>query len=766
MNMTQMMTMMDLDADDPNDNNPDTDGDGILDGVDADVDGDGVIDNGVDSNGDGIKDGSDIIDNSKDSDNDGLADDLDPNDNNPDTDGDGILDGADADVNGDGIVDNGTDSDGDGINDASDVDVDGDGIADNGVDSDGDGIKDENDIVDDSKDNDGDGLSDALDPNDNNPDSDGDGIRDGADVDVNGDGIWDNGTDSDGDGINDVWDIDTDGDGVLDIYDVNPKNPDSDGDGILDGADVDVNGDSIVDNGIDSDGDGIADNYDVDINGDGIADNGVDSDGDGVNDAHDRVDNLADRDGDGLADAIDPNDYSFDIDGDGIPDGADVDVNGDGVLDNGTDSDGDGINDVADSDNNPNSLDSDGDGIINEIDPDDDNDAIFDMIENERGTNPLLADSDGDGVSDREEGIEDSDEDGIIDALDSAILDSDKDGVFDQIDSDNNNPLNDSDGDGQANIKELECASDGNPLDENKRCPWAFEEPKGIAKSSVGFVYVPGGFDVDGDGIDEGGFWLSSYQARSTQEEISKAEVIESVGSYIGFVQKEFHLLNSTEAIQGYVDTNLTDTLTGNRLSFKLDDAQNSKRISSMPPYLALASLSRYEMYDSNNQLLENDFGLLTQKQYVHILMLLEADFNNGGDGKTLRNGLLGIDKNVPMVNYTKKVYEFGQNHQEYLRDLIWLIDENLSVKFSLENVKSWWKVYPEEIRYNHRDNIFGANSTVDVGFGAGMTKDNYAVVVRGGNGLNLLQGTTGVESDSASSTNGIGFRAATPYFK
>ncbi|MBR9915406.1 MAG: cell surface protein SprA, partial [Algicola sp.] len=46
-----------------------------------------------------------------------------------------------------------------------------------------------------------------------------------------------------------------------------------------------------------------------------------------------------------------------DNDGDGIPNVADVDVNGDGVADNGTDTDGDGINDQTDSD-------VDGDGLI------------------------------------------------------------------------------------------------------------------------------------------------------------------------------------------------------------------------------------------------------------------------------------------------------------------------------------------------------------------------------------------------------------------
>ena len=80
-----------------------------------------------------------IIDavNNQDDDNDGLPNYLDPDDNNPDTDGDGIPDGNDVDVDGDGINDNGTDSDGDGINDASDIDSnpnaidsDGDGIID------------------------------------------------------------------------------------------------------------------------------------------------------------------------------------------------------------------------------------------------------------------------------------------------------------------------------------------------------------------------------------------------------------------------------------------------------------------------------------------------------------------------------------------------------------------------------------------------------------------------------------------------------------
>jgi hypothetical protein len=96
----------------------------------------------------------------------------------------------------------------------------------------------------------------------------------------------------------------------------------------------------------------------------------------------------------------------------------------------------------------------------------------------------------------------------------------------------------------------------------------------------------------------------------------------------------------------------------------------------------------------------------------------------------------------------------------------MWLIDRDLNVKFSLDDVESWWEVNMDDIRYNHYDDRYGANSTFDVGMGAGTYKDDYAVVVRGGEKLDLTQGTTGVDSDSENSTNGIGFRASTPYLQ
>ncbi len=672
-----------------------------------------------------------------------------------DDDGDGIPNVIDADVNGDSVHDNDVDSDGDGIIDIADVDVDGDGIWDNGLDSDGDGINNRYD-----PDDDNDGLLDDKDPNDRNYDTDGDGIPDGADVDVDGDGIADNGTDSDGDGINDVSDVDVNGDGTLDngidsdndginnISDTIDNRLDNDNDGLPDAIDTN-------DNNPDSDGDGIVDGEDVDINGDGIVDNGIDTDRDGVNNLYD-----ADDDNDGIPDDKDPNSINPDSDGDGIADATDVDMDGDGIADNGTDSDGDGINDISDVDVNgdgiaDNGVDSDGDGINDEQDYDDDNDGLSDVSELHLGTNPYLADSDGDGINDFDEGILDSDHDGLIDAIESNVLDSDHDGVVDDRDENNNNPNNDSDGDGQVNIKEIECAN-GDPLDATKRCPWIFEEETSIKMLDAGFVYVPGGFDVDEDGILETGFWASQYQARETGMEISSLEIIDTVGSYYDFIDTYFHLANSSAPLEGYMKSNLVDTLKGAELSFMSDYAQLTPRSSSLSPYLAVASLNKVQS--------EKTLSLLSHKQYVQIDKLLNANMANGGDAHSLKNNLLGVDKNVPLDAYNENIYEFGAGKKEYLKTLIWLVDSNGTRQFSLDDVEDWWNIDIDIIRYNHNNLDYGANSTLDVGMGVGIFKDHYAVMVRGGTLLHLLEGTTGSDSDKGNSTSGIGFRAATDY--
>ena len=534
--------------------NLDTDGDGIVNGIDNDIDGDGVSNNldvfplnaneSVDSDGDGIGDNADLDDDNDgisdidelrygfnpldstdatiDSDGDGVIDFIelqnDTNISNPDTDGDGYLDGVDTNATNPNIpiVGGNLDTDSDGIPNGIDTDIDGDGVinqddtfpldATESIDTDRDGIGDNADSDDDndtvvdtldafpldateSIDTDSDGIGDNADTDDDGDgvadtqdafpldatesvDTDSDGVADTNDafpldatetIDTDSDGIGNNtDTDDDNDGISDIDEItygfnpldstdatvDSDGDGVMDIIelqnDTNISNPDTDGDGYLDGNDTNATNPNIpvIDGNLDDDNDNIVNGIDTDIDGDGVensldafprnANESMDTDSDGIGNKAD-----TDDDGDGVADTQDafPRDAteSIDTDSDGIGDNADTDDDGDGVADTqdafpldaneSVDTDSDGIGNNTDSDDDGDvvadtldafpldateSVDTDSDGIGNNADLDDDNDGISDIDELRYGFNPLdstdaTLDSDGDGVNNIDE---------------------------------------------------------------------------------------------------------------------------------------------------------------------------------------------------------------------------------------------------------------------------------------------------------------------------------------------------------------------------
>jgi hypothetical protein len=147
-----------------------------------------------------------------------------------------------------------------------------------------------------------------------------------------------------------------------------------------------------------------------------------------------------------------------DLDNDGLGDACDEDQDGDGINNledncpttentDQTDSDDNGAGDDCDSQ----SMDSDGDGMSDTIessygcDPDivdTDEDGLNDSVEITYNLSCTDTDTDGDGILDGVEGIEDYDDDGIINALD---LDSDGDGRSDAseatTDTNNNGTL-------------------------------------------------------------------------------------------------------------------------------------------------------------------------------------------------------------------------------------------------------------------------------------------------------------------------------------
>ena len=309
-----------------------------------------------------------------------------------------------------------------------------------------------------------------------NSDTDGDGIINSRDPDDDGDHIYSEFEGSLVEGIvediiGDYGALDTDDDGFADFLD-----PDDDNDGVFslfEGTDPD--GDFDPADAIDSDGDGTPDYLDSDDDGDGI----------------DSVNELPDQDFDG-----NPSD-ALDFDGDGIPDYLDTDDDNDGLptrIEGLKDTDRDGTPDYHDTDDDNDGvdtafelnasgipLDTDGDGIIDPLDSDDDGDGL------------LTADEDINGNGDPRD--DDTDNDGIANYLESSVLDQDQDGVADEFDSANDDPYNDQDGDGYANLDETIAGT--NPLDPNS-FPQGFDNP--ALRASIDIVSF---FSPNGDGTND-----------------------------------------------------------------------------------------------------------------------------------------------------------------------------------------------------------------------------------------------------------------------
>jgi MYXO-CTERM domain-containing protein len=449
---------------DPND--PDSDDDGVLDGLErnptADTDGDGLINAlDADSDDDGLFDGTELgivnpgpgTDVTKGN----FIPDADPatttNMLNPDTDGGGVKDGSE-DANHNGKVDTGeiNPTIGNGADDAAVVDTDGDGLSDAeeaflgsnpmDKDTDDDGALD-GEESNPGNDTDGDGLINILDPDSDNdglfdgtekgvttpnadtdvtqgnfiadadpdsttgslsPDTDRGGKRDGAE-DSNHNGKVDDGEQNPtlGNGADDISVVDTDGDGLSDkeeqLLGSNPMDKDSDDDGVLDGAEANY--------AADSDGDGLPNVIDPDSDDDGLWDGtevGVTTPDADTNVANGHF--IPDADPATRTSMVNP-----DTDGGGVADGAE-DANHNGKVDAGE------INPtVGNAADDSQVKDSDGDGLS-------DAEEVF------IGTNPNDADTDDDGLPDGQEPnvADDTDGDGIINGLD---VDSDNDGIFD-----------------------------------------------------------------------------------------------------------------------------------------------------------------------------------------------------------------------------------------------------------------------------------------------------------------------------------------------
>lgn len=329
-----------------------------------------------------------------------------------------------------------------------------------------------------------------------------------------------NASDSDGDGLKDSYETkigtesylsDTDGDTVKDGDEIgnNQSTPrDSDNDGVIDALDYDDDNDGLptyLESKKDSDKDGLLDYLDKDSDNDGIADGeeagylNQDKNNDGVDDAFDiNREGAVDANGDGIDDNVKLPDHN----NDGNPDYLDAEfqntkrilvkkdpkqeqkvvsakqkqipakelvkeqIKAKKIVEKVKEIEKKAIvgkSKAIPSNSKPKLAKAD-DMIIHRH-TDSDNDGLSNSLEKILGTNHLSRDSDGDKVSDAIEigmdvnAPQDSDRDGIIDALDD---DDDNDGVltkFEDLNKDSTAINDDTDSDGVPNY--LDANDDG-----------------------------------------------------------------------------------------------------------------------------------------------------------------------------------------------------------------------------------------------------------------------------------------------------------------
>ena len=439
-----------------NPQNPDTDADGLRDGVEVLTSGTDPLDD--DSDEDGVLDGH------EDQNHNGA---LDPGETNPlasDTDGDGVQDGTEMGLTApEGVSTSSTsfvpDRDPASTTAPTVADTDGDGLSD--------GAEDVNH----------DGRAGATETDPNDEDSDDDGVVDGQEHQVF---------------------VDSDGDGLI-----NGLDADSDDDGILDGTELGV---TVASPGTDPSRGAFVPDADTSSTTDPLL---ADTDRGGVADGSEDVNHNGRIDA-GERDPSDPADdvtRPTDTDGDGLSDEEEVAM---GTDPRDADSDDDGVRDGAEP--NP-SVDSDGDGLINALDPDSDNDGLFDGTElgllaadpdtrlnagffvadadPASTTNPLVADTDHGGVDD---GAEDPNHDGRIDLAETDPNDP----------RDDRTPPLDTDGDGLSDAEERSAGTNPNDADSDDDGVRDGEEPNWRVDTDHDGTIDALDPDSDGDGILDG----------------------------------------------------------------------------------------------------------------------------------------------------------------------------------------------------------------------------------------------------------------------
>ena len=346
--------------------------------------------------------------------------------------------------------------------------------------------------------------------------------------------------------------------------------------------------------------------------------------------------------------------------------------------------------------------------------------------------------------------------------------------------------------------------SNGNKISfSGKKEIWIYDTREGRNMTAQNYVYIPGGFDVDGDGIDESGFWLAKYEARESNETISPL----NMGTIRNAIRSSFLIYNpDTKRFDRQLDINDSSYLTSGLASIpefhvnRVKFSEEGNATGSYSPVEAAMAMVFSQVEDVPWRL-----SLPSEKQWMQIVKLVINNKENWtsekiGEGKIYRgerynsdsrryfiiaNNILGNDPHVP-EDYRVRVYDLSGGHAEWTKGMFAINDRFLGGNAGLNeyttlgnNVPKWWmpilegeeqplhSIYGAGMYFDGA-NTSGATDTINL---TGVTGDvdPYAVVARGGSAARGDEDLTGVSAAKLSYGPGfkdpsIGFRGASEY--
>ncbi len=332
---------------------------------------------------------------------------------------------------------------------------------------------------------------------------------------------------------------------------------------------------------------------------------------------------------------------------------------------------------------------------------------------------------------------------------------------------------------------------------------WIYETREGRNMIAHNYVYIPGGFDVDGDGVDESGFWLARYEATESNETISPL----NMGTIREAIRSNFLIFNPhTKQFDRQLDINDSHYLTSglasvpelhvNRVIFR----EESNATGSYSPLEAAMAMVFSQIEDVPWRV-----SLPSDKQWMQIVKLVINNKENWTSGKVgegrlyrgerydstdrryfvIANNILGNDTHVP-EDYHTRVYDLSGGHAEWTKGMFAVGDRFLGGNAGLNeytvlgnNAPKWWMPILEgEEQPLH--SIYGAGMYFDGANTSGATDtlnligvtgdvDPFTVVARGGSFARGDKTLTGISAAKLSYGPGfkdpsIGFRGASEY--